>query len=676
MHNRRNCIVGALVAGFLLTGGHASVGAQEIPTTHACVSSSEGGQVAAASTAVPYRYWPLFPRPRVVITMKPEPTQAMKVVQQTLAGLVALACRKGQLDQMIWTPNDTPYYERWFNMMVKHTSATVQGPFETWELVERYRQAGLVKGYSLYQPDSGHGGYDGPSGPAKRDNSLSVATSLCALTGALPVPPDLEATAREHNLKLVGDARSLTEEQCLDQYGKFFDRSLVAVLHPSLAVMRQECVALQLFVLSGPGPLYNRALREAQPDSPLLGWPHGDEQGVTLPLSRWGVFQTETNLTQNLALLATEVPGVTYSREKLQRSAPPAIWDLPWEDDVHYAAFVMSDGDNVQWMMGSFDMGGGRNRWNSSYRGTLPIGWSLCYPDLAQLSPYTLDYFFSTATPTDDFLVFGGGYYYPDVYGSSRPGQDLLALHAARVGQYMQLGRMNLLLVNMQSWESAAAKKAYATYVREMPGLEAIYTVQYLPYTAGKGKILWIPNAQGGLTPVISLRYAIWAHSGEPGTGGPIKVSRLLNEGAHEGPPAGSEFFSTVMIHCWSWFKNPPLDAAPGADEIDPKHAGNPGTAGGLALERWCMDRLQPWVRVVTPSQLAGLARLRIHPRETLLQELQILEVSAKNRVPASSSQELTAALARIAEARRLVQEGDYHSSFEQGKAAYAMLRR
>src|SRR5438034_4412960 len=61
-----------------------------------------------------------------------------------------------------------------------------------------------------------------------------------------------------------------------------------------------------------------------------------------------------------------------------------------------------------------------RSWWSSPDRGSVPIGWTTCYADLAQLCPYTLEHLFQTATPKDDFLLYSGGYYYPEDRKSTR----------------------------------------------------------------------------------------------------------------------------------------------------------------------------------------------------------------------------------------------------------------
>jgi hypothetical protein len=270
----------------------------------------------------------------------------------------------------------------------------------------------------------------------------------------------------------------------------------------------------------------------------------------------------------------------------------------------------MTDGDNVQWLMLNFCKGHeAQQYWANPARGKIPFGWTTCAADLLQLCPYTLDYLRDTATPNDDFLLYGGGYYYPDWFGKDRGIPDLLAQHARRLGKYMDKCGVHSFAINAQKWDGPEAMAAYETYAREMPTLKAIFTVQYAPYTAGGGAIKWIPRQDGKRVPVISARNAIWAgRSKDPREGTPGRVAAMLNEWASKPIQTPiqtpEDRFAWVVVHCWSWFKDVPPDAPSSAEEVDqtipPAEA-----ARGYLPATWCAARLAPNIRVVTPSMLS-----------------------------------------------------------------------
>jgi len=459
------------------------------------------------------------------------------------------------------------------------------------------------------------------------DESANVATALSALLAAVAVSERFEAKAEALGLPLLADARQRDEAWCLREYGDRFSRAVLMTSDPKSRVVRYLGVALGAFTVSRPGAVYEAALARCEPDSPVLGWGAGDEMGQTMPSSQWGLFQTATNWCHNLPPLMTEQVGETLPRDAV---ALPARcrreWrDLRWESGVHYAAFLLSDGDNVQWLMGNFS-GGTEGHWYyaSPLRGQFAFGWTFPYVDLAQLCPYALIDLFRQATPQDDFVLYSTGYFYPDHYGEKRPAAGALRLHARRVGQYMRFGGLTTLGFNAQDWDSQAAVGAYRTFAEEVPGLRGIFIVQYYPYSGGEGRILWVPAAAGDV-PVVSCRLTVWARAGRPRDTTPAGVARWLNSmpvgggAAAAGPTWSEDHFTFVMPHAWSYFRDTGEDLHPAAEE-PPEGEAPAGvtTSRGLAPVAWAVRRLQPQVRVVTPSELLLQVRLHLRTRQAL----------------------------------------------------------
>jgi hypothetical protein len=613
----------------------------------------------AGKAPILHRYWPLYPRPKTLVVVRDVPDRQAGMVLHTLAGLVAREASRGG-SEMVWGDLDHPAYLLWRREMLKRTGAKAV-TLPLWEAVRRARARGVVRGYILFR-------YDASDRPFHQlgevDASANVATSLCASLGAIAVPEGLEETARARGLQRLLDVRGMTEEQCFEAYKARFSRKVLAMIDPKVQECRAEAVATGAFVMSREGPLYEKALARLEPDAPILGWGIGDERRLTEPSTRWGAFQTATNWCLNLPPLSTEAPGKGFTARSLQPRPARSIWGLKWEDDVHYAAFVMSDGDNVQWLMGNFLMGE-NSWWGSPDRGQAPIGWTICNTDLAQVCPYTLDYLRTTAKPADDFVLMTGGYLYPDLYGASRPSAGAMRTHASRMAPYMDLSGIQALSANFTEWESPAARRSCATMAEEMPGLEGILAFQYSPYTAGKGQAYWVRGAKREV-PVVSARYAIWANSPFPNDGGPAQVADWLNAMPARGHVATEESFSWVIVHAWSYFKP---GAAGGAPE--PALGTEPGSARGMAPVVWTAQRLQPHVRLLGPTDLLLMVRLRLRSAETLASALVALgkQISARPTTVATraSSASLTEARARLA-------AGAYRECFEAGKRAAALL--
>lgn len=523
-------------------------------------------------------YYPRFPRPRVLLSVRAVPSFEMAVVLQTLAGLVARQALQARSREMIWVPPPQTAYRHWLKMLLAHTGARLDGNHSIWELVERYRARGVVKGYVLYR-------FERSSRPVNEitpemDISLNVATSLCSVLNAVAVDESLQQEAEARGLRLLADAS-----------------------------------------------------------------------------------------------MSSEYIGKTFPAAKLRSRHPPSLWELDWREDVHYVAFIMSDGDNVSWLMGNFIEDAERAWWSNPHRGKFPIGWSFCYTDLAQVCPYALQHLYETATPKDDLVLMGGGYYYPDRFGVKRSEPlKLLRLHAERVGAYMRMGRLRTLLFNTQRWDSPEAVRAYRLFAQTAPNLLGIFAIQYYPYPAGKGKVIWVDNEQGDQIPVVSARYAIWSNVRRENEGTPSMVARWLNSQPVRGQGNVEERFSWVTVHCWSWFRKRTESEPPEAEDIDQAKDTQPGVERGLSPVKWCVEQLAPHVQVVTPSNLLLLLRLHKNPANTLRKELQ--QLRDRCRVMRKHHPRLVANLERqLQSAWRSMQQKDYRAAFERGKAVYRQLR-
>ena len=111
---------------------------------------------------------------------------------------------------------------------------------------------------------------------------------------------------------------------------------------------------------------------------------------------------------------------------------------IDWGDLRQCISFVMTDGDYVQWFQSDFFHGQG-SFWDNPSRGKIPFGWSCCFAQLAQLCPVVIENALASRTGNDRFIEWGGGYYYPDLFGQARPDREaLLARHAQRTWKFMR----------------------------------------------------------------------------------------------------------------------------------------------------------------------------------------------------------------------------------------------
>ena len=558
------------------------------------------------------RWWPEQTVPRSVVRTREHGDPAHKMLVQSIAGLAAKRVNKGQGDEMVWVFNDNQDMELWYQAFLKrHPHVSAGETLTSWELVKRFVKHGVIKGYILYSQDKSPGRTsDHRKG---MDRSVNVATSLAGILDGVIVEESLEKEAIENGLTLLMDVREKSQSWCFENYSDRFNRRLLCAQDPRISNLRDLAIAQQALVLYGADEPMESAMRWLEPLSPIAGWNGGDEFQTTRLSTIHGHIQTATDWCMNLPMLMS---GIDQVQVPVPNKFDPKKID--WNDHRSCVSFILTDGDNVQWFQSSF-FHGNTSFWNSPSRGKIPFGWSCCFASLAQVCPVAMEYGLNTQKQNDQFIEWGGGYYYPDLFAKSRSNRDeLLAKHASRTWKYMQRTGTRIIGFNVASASSAAAIKAYETIASQTDDLTAILVFQYSPSEAGAGKTFWVKDRRGIEIPVITARYSIWEHSNQrPRSGTPAKVAREIREST-----AGNTVrHDWVIVHAWSYFQQ-----VSGTDEnsenLPQEGAPTRGGIRGFEPALWCSERLPPEVHTVTPEELVWRIRMD-HDAATTRQLLQ-----------------------------------------------------
>lgn len=141
-------------------------------------------------------------------------------------------------------------------------------------------------------------------------------------------------------------------------------------------------------------------------------------------------------------------------------SVPPIPPPPPLQNKV-YVSMTLSDGDNVQYMQHAMYL-----NWQSSARGTVPIGWTV-QPLAADFDPGMLNYYWSTAT-TNDCLVAGpsgAGYTHIEYWSSGN-----IASYTKAANFYLQ--RSGIRIASIWDSVSTATGDAYATNCPTLVGID------------------------------------------------------------------------------------------------------------------------------------------------------------------------------------------------------------
>ncbi len=579
---------------------------------------------ARSAPEASYRWWPVQQPPRAIVRtdfalmaeiaepkgQKPSTWLGQEhMLVESVAGLAAQAVNERRGDELVWIEPRNDDYRLWFESMTNRLRLADRGIFKPWELVRRFAQRGIIKGYILYTYDPSTGGVT-RSRPGS-DESVNVATALAGLLGGVLVSEGLEDEARQAGLTRLFDARGKSESWCFEHYGKKFNRRFALVQDPQMPHCRDIAIAHRMMTLFGTDTPTPEVYAWLKPLSSIVGWNGADEGKSVEQISRAGHTLLPCNWSMNLCALSAG--SDRWDGGGKFRSLDPRR--IAFDDGKHAISFIMSDGDNVQWMMGAFCTH--RDYWGSPDHGKFPIGWGAAIGCLDQCSPDTLAYLKRTQPPNTTLNLHAGGYFYPDLLGldrSPKVRREILAEHARRVGHYLERSDCRTYQFLTMDLDSPSAREAYAIFAREMPDLLGMFAIQYYPYEGGDGEVFWVSNGRGGEVPVVTAKFSIWGNmpAAKPRVGTPAKVALAINAAARTAAATNGLLQAWCVTHTWSGFKK--------TDGNDPQAGnanGDPSAQRAVTPTRWCVERLDPSVNVVTPEELLWRIRMMHAPAAT-----------------------------------------------------------
>nr|WP_243864314.1 GxGYxYP domain-containing protein [Paenibacillus castaneae] len=300
---------------------------------------------------------------------------------------------------------------------------------DNWKLMEKYHAE--IKGVVVYDPEV--------------PDTYNLATTIAGLKNAVVASPSLleKLTGAPYQLPVLEDLRgkfSTNIEVYNHLYDKYWSKTTHRVLvglTPDLKTnLREYAIGIQAAVvwLNPAVPEEEQLLNKFMKDMPYgsglyLGWWPDEGIGVS-KTSEFGLATVAADYSSNLSVLSGT------SRKITPPPKPPM--KPPLENKV-YVTYILSDGDNLQYMEGAF-----KEFWASPNRGEVPLGWTVS-PLMADAMPGVLDYLNRTATE-NDVLVSGPtgmGYTYPNMWNDPK-GLDLFF---SRTNEYMSQSGIRVLTV-------------------------------------------------------------------------------------------------------------------------------------------------------------------------------------------------------------------------------------
>ncbi|WP_027632675.1 GxGYxYP domain-containing protein [Clostridium hydrogeniformans] len=435
----------------------------------------------------------------------------------TLQGLIS-----NKSSSQIYTLSSTePDYEIWLKDLNNNYGVAyefIDDPFELINIFKKY-----ISGYVLYNKKS------------PMDPSINNACSLASLKESIAIDESLETKIKSYGIKtLVGDCRNTNKFWAYDNlWNSGLNHSTVIQLSPDKDTSLRDYGIMTKSLVFYEEDIHDKSLRDKvfssmEKDSIALGWGPDEHENVTIA-SNHGVSVIAADWSYNLTVLSS-FPSTPLTQK--------SNTELSIEKDVHYVTFIMSDGDNQQWNLGS---NYGSNKWyGSPYRGNFNMGWSMS-PSLYYLAPTVFNMYYKSANTgkaNDYFIVApsGNGYMYPSKF----PKDDLL-LNVDKLNNYMKNVDEKYVAIldddsldNLSLWDNYTSKS----------NIQGLFYLNYSKNNSYNGKIVWSNNK-----PIVSSRDLLWSGLEDEGT-----LVKNINDRVNSGETNinSPNAYTFVYVHAWS----------------------------------------------------------------------------------------------------------------------------
>jgi len=329
-------------------------------------------------------------------------------------------------------------------------------PADKWDLISKYRKE--ISGLIVYDTAQIH--------------TVNLATVLAKDKKALIVSPALSAklSAAPYNIPVLIDLQGkysskLDVYQAMyDEYWPKLDHRLLIGLNPGAqkAALREYATALGVATIwldpkvAGESELLDKFLSSMSPGAAFMGWWPEEAPGVDRA-SKYGVATIASDWCFNLTVHSGT------SRKVNVKPAPPK----PVLQNKIYVAFILSDGDNLQFVEHAM-----RKLWSNPDRGAVPMGWTVS-PTMLDAMPGALNYYYQTATDNDNLISgpSGYGYTYPNTWADEK----LLKQFVTKTEDYTHRAGLRVITIwnTITGGINPNVGKIYASDAKSLLGLTA-----------------------------------------------------------------------------------------------------------------------------------------------------------------------------------------------------------
>lgn len=417
----------------------------------------------------------------------------------SLQGIVA------QTEASIFIHTHGPSSRYWFeDLDINYTIV-----LDVWDLYELFKHHLTYQGYVLYNLFT---------------ESMNVATTVAGIEQSVMITERLEDEAIARGLVLRRDVRQRNTRWAIESFKDVINFNAIAS-QPINNLANRD------FIISEKGLIITHIQRDLEgydhlipEDTPMLGW-GTDEVSDVYHLSQRAITTIASDHAWNISFYAQAERGAFKQIEKITPSFNP---------NKHYVSFIMTDGDNVQWLLGN-DHFFHEERYANKDRGTIPMGWTIA-PIMYTLAPSVLQSYYKHATTNDDLVggPSGIGYINPDVYPTSA-----LITNAKRTNDYygiLDIDYMTIIGSQRHFENNIQVMNEYAVQESILGGFIFANFDRYKGYN---GKLWWFNQK-----PFLSVREAMWdLNHLEP------LAARVNNFPIS---PYTVDGYTLIIVHVWS----------------------------------------------------------------------------------------------------------------------------
>ena len=444
-------------------------------------------------------------------------TSSERTMIASLQGVVNNHC-----SSQIYTLNSSqPDYQIWLEDLKNTYKISCKTILDPWQLLHIFKDS--IDGYVLY------------NNKTHNDPSINNACSLASLNNCIAVDESIQDKVRLNGItKMKGDCRNTDKTWAYNNlWNGGLNHSIIIELSPDKdSALRDYAIMTKSLVFYEESindvSFRDKIFSSMERNSICLGW--GPDELINVSTaSKYGVSIVAADWSYNLTVLSA-FPSLPITQK--------ASLNIPKEKNVHYVTFIMSDGDNQQWYLGT---NYSSSKWyGSPYRGKFNLGWSIS-PSLYYLAPTVFRLYYknvSHGSINDYFVVSpsGNGYMYPSKFDN-----NTLNTYIETLNDYMK--KVDEKYVAIIDDSSFYDNKLWDKFTIK-PNIHGLFYLDYHRHDNYHVEILWSNNK-----PIVSCRNLLW-----DGLENEDDLVNKINDRVNLGELdiCDPKSYTFVYVHAWS----------------------------------------------------------------------------------------------------------------------------